>query len=69
MLDKRYAALGWLAWQVGKRVARKKARGAVPGLEEGTRRPNRPAIISLLAAIGGVVWIWRRRARDDEPDE
>jgi hypothetical protein len=28
----RYALLGWVTWAVGKRVARRKIRKAVPGL-------------------------------------
>lgn len=62
MLNKRFALLGWLTWQVGKRFARKKARAAVPTVEEG--RPNKGLIVSALAAVGAVLFFWRRR-RDD----
>jgi hypothetical protein len=64
MLNKRFALLGWLTWQVGKRFARKKARAAVPSVEEG--RPNKGLIVSVLAAIGAVLFFWRRN-RDDGP--
>jgi hypothetical protein len=63
MLNKRFALLGWLTWQVGKRFARKKARAAVPAVEEG--RPNKGLIVSALAAVGAAVFFWRR-SRDDE---
>ena len=63
MLNKRFALLGWLTWQVGKRFARRKARAAVPGVEEG--RPNKGLIVSALAAVGAVLFFWRRR-RDGE---
>lgn len=59
MLNKRYALLGWITWKVGKRVARRKARAAVPTVEEG--RPNRGLIVSALAALGAVLLFWRRR--------
>ena len=62
MLNRRYALIGWLAWQVGKRVARKKARGAVPKVEDG--RPNKGLVVSALAALGVLVFFWRR-TRDD----
>jgi hypothetical protein len=63
MLNKRFALLGWLTWQVGKRFARKKARAAVPAVEEG--RPNKGLIVSALAAVGAVLFFWRR-GRDDD---
>ena len=59
MLNKRFALLGWLTWQVGKRFARRKARAAVPSVEEG--RPNKGLIVSALAAVGTVLFFWRRR--------
>jgi hypothetical protein len=64
MLNKRFAVLGWLTWQVGKRFARRKAKSAVPSVEEG--RPNKGLIVSALATVGAVLFFWRRR-RDDGP--
>lgn len=64
MLNKRYALLGWLTWRVGKRMAARKARAAVPGVEE--KRPNKGLIVSALAAVGAVVFFWRRRGNEDE---
>jgi hypothetical protein len=66
ILNKRNAVLGWTAWKIGKRVLRRKARGAVPGRVEGSRRPNASAIVSALAALGGALWFWRRRKPDEE---
>ncbi len=69
IVNRRYAVLGWVAWQVGKRVAKRKARGAVPAVDRTTKRPNVPAIVVTLAAVlGGAVWFWRRRGRDDDTD-
>jgi hypothetical protein len=61
VLNKRNAVLGWTAWQVGKRVLKRKARSAVPGRVDDTRRPNKGAIAAVLAAIGGALVFWRRR--------
>jgi hypothetical protein len=63
IVNRRNAVMGWAAWRLGKRIARRKARGAVPRVEEG--RPNRPAIVSavvgLAGAAWGALWFWRRR--------
>ena len=68
LVNKRNAVLGWTVWQVGKRVAKRKARASVvPGTAGDSRRPNAGAILSALAAIGGVVWFVRRR-RDSGTD-
>ena len=64
MLNKRYAFLGWLTWHLGKRFARRKARAAVPAVEEG--RPNKGLILSTLAAVGAAVFFWRRVRDGDE---
>lgn len=67
MLNKRYALLGWLTWRVGKRMAAKKARAAVPAVED--KRPNKGLIVSTLAALGAIVFFWRRRGGDESPSE
>jgi hypothetical protein len=66
IVNKRNAVLGWGVWQVGKRVAKHKAKNAVPARVDDTKRPNKGAIISALAAVGGALWFWRRRRGDDE---
>jgi hypothetical protein len=63
VFNKRNAFLGWLTWQAGKRVARNKARAAVPGVDEG--RPSKGLILSALAAVGAAVFFWRRRGGDE----
>jgi hypothetical protein len=57
--------IGWMTWLTAKRVLKKKAREAVPGTVEGTKRPNRGAILSAVAALGGALWFWRRKSGDD----
>jgi hypothetical protein len=68
ILNKRNAVLGWSVWQVSKLVAKKKARQAAPGRVRNTKRPNKGAIVSALAVVGGAVWFWRRRRGDDGSD-
>ena len=67
VLTKRNAVLGWATWSVGKRLAKRKAKGAVPGVEGG--HLNRSAIATALAALGGLLLFWRRKRRDHEPLE
>ena len=60
-MNKRNALLGWTVWQVGKRVAKKKAKSAVPGRVDDSMKPNKGAIATGLAAVGGALWFLRRR--------
>jgi LPXTG-motif cell wall-anchored protein len=65
IVNKRNALLGWVTWNVGKRVARKKAKAALPAVEGG--RPNKPAVglAAGLAAVGGVLFFWRKKKSGD----
>ena len=67
LLNKRNAVLGWTVWKVGKRVAKRKAKEAVPGRVDDSMRPNKSAIATGLATLGGVLWFWRRKSSDDQP--
>jgi hypothetical protein len=69
IVNKRNAVLGWLTWSIGKRVAKKKAKQAVPSVEGG--RPNKPAIAAAVAAVFGGLLFWRkaRRSGDDSATE
>jgi hypothetical protein len=66
IFNRRNAMLGWLSWLVAKRVLKKKARDAVPGTVEGTKRPNKGAIATGLAALGALLLFWRRSSGDDD---
>jgi hypothetical protein len=66
MMNKRNAVLGWTAWQVGKRVLKRKARGAVPRRADDTSPKKKGALAALLAAAGGALLFWRSRRGDDE---
>ena len=65
IFNKRNALTGWLTWIVAKRVLKKKAKDAVPGTVEGSKRPNKGAIATGVAALGGLLWFWRRQSADD----
>jgi hypothetical protein len=65
ILNRRNAILGWTAWQVTKRVAKRKAKEAVPRRGDAAKRPKKGAVVSGLAALGGALWFWRRRRGDE----
>ena len=69
IVNRRNALLGWTAWNVGKRVLKRKARAALPGTVDDTKRPNKPAIVAALAAVGGALWFWRKSADGESPEE
>lgn len=66
LMNKRNALLGWTVWQVGKRMAKRKAKAAVPGRVDDSMRPNKGAIATGLAAVGGALWFLRRRRADSD---
>ena len=69
VLNKRNAVLGWTVWQVGKRVAKRKAKAAVPNIDPDTKRPNKSLVASLVGAGAGALWFLRRNrnGKQDEP--
>ncbi|MEK6275861.1 MAG: LPXTG cell wall anchor domain-containing protein [Actinomycetota bacterium] len=66
LMNKRNALLGWTVWQFGKRMAKKKVKAAVPGRVDDSKKPNKSAIATGLAAVGGALWFWRRRRGDSD---
>ncbi len=67
IVNKRNAALGWLTWMVGKRVAKRKAKAAVPAVEGG--KPNKPALAAGIAALAGALLFWRKAKKRGGNDE
>jgi hypothetical protein len=65
IVNRRNAVLGFVTWEVAKRVAMKKARAAVPGKGDHAGL-NKTAIASIVAsvaaAVGGAVWFWRKKS-------
>lgn len=66
IFNRRNAAVGWVTWMVGKRLIKKKARGALPSVDPETRRPNRSAIALGAAGVAGALTFWRRRSGGDD---
>jgi hypothetical protein len=68
ILNRRNAVIGWLTWLTAKSLLKHKARQAVPGTVEGTKRPNKGAIAAGVAAAVGVLLFWRRKGSSDTTD-
>jgi hypothetical protein len=69
VFNRRNAAFGWVAWAVGKRVLKKKAKGAVPAIDTESKKPNKSAIALLVAGTVGALTFWRKRSGDDTPPD
>jgi hypothetical protein len=69
IFNRRNAAVGWLAWAVGKRVIKKKAKDAVPSVDPETKRPNKSAIALAVAGVVGALTFWRSRSDGDDTTE
>jgi LPXTG-motif cell wall-anchored protein len=63
IFNKRNAVLGWGVWTVAKTVGKRKAKAALPGTGDHAGL-NKSAIASLMAAIGGALWFWRKKSDD-----
>ncbi len=55
IVNKRNALVGWIVLKLGKRAAKRKAQGAVPGPRTGG------AVAGAVAAIGGALLFWRKK--------
>lgn len=60
IVNKRNAVLGWLTWKVGKGVAKKKAKEAIPHKSHHGGRRRKPAVLAGIAALGGALLFWRK---------
>lgn len=60
IVNRRNAVLGWGVWKVGKRMAKKKAKGAAPSVEGG--KPNKPLLgMVSVAGLAGALTFWRKK--------
>jgi hypothetical protein len=60
ILNRRNAVLGWTVWQIAKRVAKRKAKDAVPSIDRDKKRPNKSLVFVLVGALVGLAWLWLR---------
>ncbi len=67
VVNRRNAVLGWTVWQFGKRLAKKKAKDAVPKVDTESKRPNKPAIAAALLGFGAALMFWRKKSDGDTP--
>jgi hypothetical protein len=67
IVNRRNAVLGWTVWQVAKRVAKRKAKAAVPSFDPDTKRPNTSLVFALVGGLAGVVWFWWHGEGDEGP--
>ena len=67
VVNRRNAVVGYLALAVGKRVLKKKAKGAVPAIDPQSKKPNKSALALVIAGAAGALTFWRKRSGDDEP--
>lgn len=63
IVNRRNAVLGWGVWQIGKRVAKRKAKSAVPAVEDG--RPNKSLWAVAIAGVVGALTFWRSHRESD----
>jgi hypothetical protein len=69
IFTKRNAVLGWTAWKVGKGIAKKKAKSAVPGKSKSHGKKKPLAFLAGLgAAVGGLALLKRKHKSDDSPE-
>ena len=70
--DRRYALLGFVAWNLIKRQARRRAKRALPGSEAGGGSRGRGLaglVVLAAAALGGLLWWRSRRGGAEEPED
>ena len=61
IVNRRNALLGWGVWKLAKEFGKQKAKEAVPGPGDHAGL-NKGALASMAAAVGGVLWIWRKKS-------
>ena len=66
IVNRRNALVGWITLKVGKRIAKQKARAAVPNVDPETKRPNTSFVASLVGTVAGALWFVRRRKGDED---
>lgn len=66
IVNRRNAVLGWGVWKVGKRVMKRKAKGAAPSVGGG--RPNKSLLAVSFAGLVGALTFWKKRRSGESSD-
>ena len=61
IMNRRNAVVGWGVLKIGKRVAKRKAKAAVPGTGEHAGL-NKSALAGIAAAVSGALFFWRKKS-------
>ena len=61
--------MGWLTWSVGKRMLKRKAKGAVPSIDTERKKPNKSAIALVAASAVGALTFWKKRSGGGADDD
>ena len=69
ILNRRNALLGWTVWQATKAIAKRKAKQAVPTVENGTGRKKKAAVAAAVVGAGAALMFWRKRASPENGSE
>lgn len=64
IVNRRNAVFGWAVWKLGKRTAKRKAKGVAPSVEGG--RPNKSLIAASVAGAAGALAFWRKKKSSSE---
>jgi hypothetical protein len=64
IINRRNAVLGWSIWHVTKSVAKQKARRPAPARGDHGAVKKSAALASIAAAVGGGLWVWRKKSGD-----
>ena len=67
IVNRRNALIGWSVLQIGKRVAKRKAKEAVPGPGDHAGL-NKSAIATIAATAGGALVFWRKKSGSATPE-
>ena len=67
IMNRRNAVLGWGVWKLGKKVAKRKAKTAVPGTGEHAGL-NKSALATIAATVGGALFFWRKKSGSATPE-
>ena len=67
IVNRRNAVVGWGVLKVGKKVAKRKAKAAVPGTGDHAGL-NKSALAGIVAAVSGALFFWRKKSGSSDSE-